>query len=401
MTELHGGSGSGRTGHRFRIAMVAACPFPCPRGTPVRIARMAEALSERSHDVHVITYHLAEGEAIPGVTVHRMPAVPTYSRMEPGPSYQKLLVMDPLLAVTLRRVLRRGQFDLVHAHHFEGLGVALLAAPDRTKIVFDAHTLLRSELPYYRLGLPRNVLRWIGGVLDGKLPARADHVVAVTSAIKSQLHNEFGFPEGFVTVVENGIVAERFRPVGTVARGDSPVLVFSGNLAPYQGIEAMLHAFRRVRRSYPDARLLFAVENAAAFKRYRRLVEKLGLDNHVSVRATAFAELPEVLASAWIALNPRIECDGMPMKVLNYMAAALPIVCFPGCAEGLEHGTTAWIAADASVAAFAEGIEHLLANPSVGTRLGAQARSRLDSGRSWDHVASKLERVYEGVLAGS
>lgn len=34
---------------RYRIAMVAACPFPCPRGTPVRVRRMAEALTARGH----------------------------------------------------------------------------------------------------------------------------------------------------------------------------------------------------------------------------------------------------------------------------------------------------------------------------------------------------------------
>ena len=29
----------------YNVAMVAACPFPCGRGTPVRIQRMAEALA--------------------------------------------------------------------------------------------------------------------------------------------------------------------------------------------------------------------------------------------------------------------------------------------------------------------------------------------------------------------
>ena len=42
----------------MRIAIVAACPFPLPRGTPVRILRMAEALADRGHEVHVVTYHL-------------------------------------------------------------------------------------------------------------------------------------------------------------------------------------------------------------------------------------------------------------------------------------------------------------------------------------------------------
>jgi len=42
----------------LRIAMIAACPFPWPRGTPIRIHRIAEAVARRGHAVHVVTYHL-------------------------------------------------------------------------------------------------------------------------------------------------------------------------------------------------------------------------------------------------------------------------------------------------------------------------------------------------------
>ncbi|CAN5167478.1 hypothetical protein BH20GEM2_BH20GEM2_04590 [soil metagenome] len=35
--------------------MVAACPLPAPRGTPIRILRLAEALALRGHEVHLVT----------------------------------------------------------------------------------------------------------------------------------------------------------------------------------------------------------------------------------------------------------------------------------------------------------------------------------------------------------
>jgi hypothetical protein len=62
----------------FRIAMVAACPFPYPRGTPVRIYRMAETLARRGNDVHVITYHLGESPQQVPFTIHRTPSITTY-----------------------------------------------------------------------------------------------------------------------------------------------------------------------------------------------------------------------------------------------------------------------------------------------------------------------------------
>ena len=98
------------------VAIVAACPLPLARGTPVRIRHVAESLANRGHDIHVITYHLGSGELSQDVKVHRTPRVPTYRRLSPGPSYQKLLVMDPLLTAKVARLLRTMPFDVIHAH---------------------------------------------------------------------------------------------------------------------------------------------------------------------------------------------------------------------------------------------------------------------------------------------
>jgi hypothetical protein len=87
--------------------MVAACPLPYPRGTPIRIHGLANAPAERGHEVHVAAYHLGEAEGEIRYQLHRIPRVATYRKVSPGPSWQKLLVLDPLLTLTLRRVLRR------------------------------------------------------------------------------------------------------------------------------------------------------------------------------------------------------------------------------------------------------------------------------------------------------
>jgi len=112
----------------YRVAVVAACPFPCPRGTPIRIFRIAEALAYRGCDVHVVTYHL--GEITPAAEqklpfqIHRIPQIKTYTKTSAGPSYQKLL-LNALLLRRLLQVLEQYPIDLIHAHHYEGLLVGL------------------------------------------------------------------------------------------------------------------------------------------------------------------------------------------------------------------------------------------------------------------------------------
>ena len=57
---------------RLRVAVVAACPFPYPRGTPVRILRLSEEIAARGHEVHVVTYHLGAGEVSDPIHLHRI-----------------------------------------------------------------------------------------------------------------------------------------------------------------------------------------------------------------------------------------------------------------------------------------------------------------------------------------
>ena len=64
---------------RLRIAMLAACPFPWPRGTPIRIHRMTEALARHGHEVHVVTYHLGKELSASPYEVHRIRDVPCLS----------------------------------------------------------------------------------------------------------------------------------------------------------------------------------------------------------------------------------------------------------------------------------------------------------------------------------
>jgi glycosyltransferase involved in cell wall biosynthesis len=154
----------------LRIAMVAACPFPYSRGTPIRIYRMSEALANSGHEVHVVTYHLGQGGAAAPFNIHRVPELKFYRKFSPGPSYAKLLLMDPLLTRVLFQVLRAQKFDLVHAHHYEGLLASLAVRPfTKHPVIYDAHTLLESELPSYGAALPAGAKRTVG---DPATPSR-------------------------------------------------------------------------------------------------------------------------------------------------------------------------------------------------------------------------------------
>jgi glycosyltransferase involved in cell wall biosynthesis len=379
---------------RLRVAVVAACPFPWPRGTPIRIERIADAVARRGHDVHVVTYHLGEVPAGSPFRIHRIRDVPAYRRTGPGPTLRKLFQLDPMLAGLLRRLHGEMRFDVVHAHHYEGLLVASHAVRD-APIVYDAHTLLANELPAYPLGVPRRCVRALAPWLDRHLPRRADRVIAVSETIANALSSAGASSPDRLHIIQNGVEWQRF-PGDVPAGPDRSTVIFTGNLAPYQGVDFMLEAFARLHARRPDARLMIVTDSP--FEPFEPLTRRLGVWGAIEVRRAAFAEQPALLAGATAAINPRIRCDGIPQKLLNYMAAGMPIASFESSAGPLRHEVTGLRVPDGDAAAMAGALERLLVDRALGRALGEAAREQARREFSWDQVACRVEQVYRSAL---
>ena len=380
----------------LRVAVVAACPFPARRGTPLRVERLTAALAARGHAVEVFSYHVADDERMPPFPVTRTRKRIVRRAMPPGPRWEKLL-LDPLLCYQLRKGLRQGAFDLIHAHHVEGLLLGHWARPRAgSPMVFDAHTLLASELPTYPLGIGRRSLRALGWWLDGLLPRHADHVIAVTRQMQELLVGGHGVPENRVTVVSNGVELEHFARVDSQTTAEAARLIYTGTLAPYQGIELLLKAFAIARRQRPELSLCLCVQSSVS--PYERLTRELGIGDAIEVVHDRFKDLPANLARAQIAVLPRVHCDGIPQKLLNYMAAAKPIVAFAGSAKLLTHERTGLIVPDGDTSAFAAAIVGLVERPQRALELGQRARAFVAAHHSWEHAAEQVEQVYLGLL---
>jgi glycosyltransferase involved in cell wall biosynthesis len=288
---------------------------------------------------------------------------------------------------------------VIHAHHLEGLLVAL---PSRVRhgvpVVYDAHTMLSSELPSYSPTFTKRIVSTVGRWFDGVIPNSADHVASVTVDIKDRLTERHGLSPDRVSVVTNGVETECFR-VELPPRPDDGLkrLIYTGTLAPYQDVDLLLEAFAVARRWRKDLRLQMAV--SSPFAPYEALVTKLGIRDAIEIIPDNFEELPRQLAESTMAVLPRMHCDGIPQKLLNYMAAGKGIVCSEGSAKLLEHERTGLVVPNGDVNAFAASIVRLAADTDYANTLGVAAREYVERNYSWDQAAERLERIYAGVVA--
>ena len=220
----------------------------------------------------------------------------------------------------------------------------------------------------------------------------------VTEDILQQLSQELGFDPAQITVVTNGVEVETFLAIRGSVEPRPELLVYTGTLAPYQGIDLMLEAFAKALAQRPHLRLRLLT--GADFTPFQGVVERLGVGHALEIMEDSFRALPERLAEASVALMPRPECPGIPQKLLNYMAAARGIVSFAGSAKLLRDDLTGLVVANRDTDAFARAIVRLADDPTLARRLGNTARAEVIDTATWDRAAVNCEAVYRMLLEG-
>ena len=125
---------------------------------------------------------------------------------------------------------------------------------------------------------------------------------------------------------------------------------------------------------------------------------KLGIAEHVELIRAGFDCVPGELRRAILAVSPRTDCDGVPQKILNYMASGRPVVAFAGSARHIEHEVNGLVVPNGDVEAMAKAIVRLLAAPDEARRRGEAGRRLVQERLSWNHTAEQVEAVYQRVV---
>jgi 1,2-diacylglycerol 3-alpha-glucosyltransferase len=389
----------------LRIAMVAACPFPSPRGSQVLIRELAQALSERGHQVHLVTYPYGENlTAIHGLRVHRVPAPACLVARPPGLGWRRVL-LDIYLVAALYRVVRRERIDVIHAHNYEGPLIAFLVrALTGTPVVYHSHNALGDELPYYfRPGWRQSLAARVGRFLDRHVPRRADFSIALSAELESYLRRN-GVAAERLTTIPPAVAALAFAEVAPVIAdgfADRFVVMYAGNLDPYQDLDVLFDAFSAARPALGDALLVVVTHDARWAERSSGRLAALVRSGHARVIVTpAFATVRRLLASADVLVSPRSSWSGFPIKLINYMAAGRAIVAAAGSAKGVAHGQTGLVFANGDARGLAAALVRLFQDGALRQQLGGQARAVARAAFSWTRAAAEVEDIYGKLCVG-
>jgi len=386
--------------------MVAACPFPANYGSPGAIRELCETLSEMGHNVHIVTYPEGENLSVGSARLHRV----SYWRKsaagaQVGPSGNKLLI-DFLLVIKLCQVIWTEKLEIIHAHNYEG-GLAGTFAKFFTgkSLIYNAVNLMSDELHTYGFIKPAFLAKWVAAVLDWFVPIFPNHIIVLTQ----QLYDWFlarGVSKERLSVIPLGVDPRLFAKADPepfrlkYGVGSRPVVMYTGINNAFQRVDLLLQAFKVVLEAEPSALLMIVspLANEPNFPANLALAQSLGIaDNVLFIGPHELEELPSYLALATVTVVPRPECPGHPVKLLNYMMAAKPIVCFAASAKGVTHLHDALIVPDHNWETMGKAILTILRDPVLAKRLGANAQETVLNNFDWRILAKKIEQIYAGL----
>ena len=301
-------------------------------------------------------------------------------------------------AATLRALialLRRGRFDLVHAHSAKAGVLVRLAAPlARVPAVYSPHSF-----PFVgEFGAPRRVVATAVERALGRLGAP---VICVCEAEREvALRARVARPDR-LRVVLNGCPPAGDVPADEAVSGFAaghPVAGVVTVLRPQKSVDVYLRAAVDVLRRRPEARMVVVGEGPEG-DRLRALARELGLD-----REPRFAFLPfrSPAARALRALDVYVlssSWEALPIGVLEALACGTPQVATDvgGTGEAVSPETGVLVAPH-DHGRLAAAIVELLDDPGRRERMAAASVARHAERFTVERMVAQTAEVYREVL---
>lgn len=390
----------------MKILVVAPTPFFADRGTHIRILEEALALEKRGHKITIATYHIGrdiEMEVKSGLDVRRINRLLFwYKKLEAGPDWQKL-ILDLMLLRKVFYLARTQRPDVIHAHLHEGVLIGWIVKTclfwRKINLVADFHGSLTREMEshdYLRGGILKKIFRKIEKIINGL----GDGIVASSWENAQDIRNNSKGKS--VSVILDGVNLDGYRKISDAKDElkrefelpqNKKIFIYSGAMVLNKGINYLLEAIAEICAQRDDVFFVlagFPPEGVLEFVATKKLEKTMRVISPLN-----YFDLPKLLSACDVGIDPKDSSTKQASgKILQYMGAGLPVVCFDreNNRNYLKSGAfyANEVSADALAAAIreaADSSEQIIKEKGDANKEGAREFS-------WDSEAQKLEKMY-------
>src|SRR6266566_5548344 len=360
-------------------------------GTETQLTQVAVRLHSTSHHVTVGCLR-AEG---PFLEVLQRAGIPVVEFRKKGTLFSANGVYQ-LLRLSI--FLRRGQFDVVHAHdlwaNLLGVPAAWLA---RTPIIISSRRYL-ADLDWYtpwRNKIIRTIYRL------------STHVIVNSASVRQLLVERDRLPAEKIHVIYNGVDVDRFAGVrgdregllGSFGSGSKLIAVVANMYSRVKGHACLIEAASIVCRAVPSAKFVL-IGDGAERPKLEQQVRQAGLEENFLFLGCR-QDVPELLACCDVSVLPS-EAEAMPNSVLESMAAGLPVVPtgVGGPPNIIVDGVDGLLVPPQDSQALAQAMLHILQDADFARRLSRSGQEKMQTHFGFDRLIAELEQLYSNSVLG-
>lgn len=227
------------------------------------------------------------------------------------------------------------------------------------------------------------------------------HTLQASSVVITLSEGWAGFVRGYapgarVEVLPNSVPL----PPLPAGNGETGRILFLGRLEAAKGVADLLEAGAALAARFPALRLVFGGDGD--LDGLRRRAAELGIAERVELLGWVDARTrAEQLERAALFCLPS-HAEGLPMAMLEAMAAARPVVASAVGAipETIRDGVDGILVPPRDPAALAEALARLLGDAALRARLAHAGRATIETNYSTDVVCGKLAAIYHHLTGG-
>jgi phosphatidylinositol alpha-mannosyltransferase len=366
----------------MKIGLVSPYVYPLPGGVTEHVRYLYENLRLRGHDVRIITsshglQRASDGDIIRVGKGFSMPANGSVGTV----------TLSPRFVSQVTDMLDRERFDLLHFHEPFVPFLSLIVLHQSRSVNVATFHAYGGFSPAYEFGS-----RVLGGYA-----ARLHGRIAVSAAARHFIDRYF---PGDYKVIPNGVDVERFTRAVPIARWQDGTrnLLFVGRHEPRKGLTELLKAFRILRKTGCNCRLLVAGSGPQE-REARRYVLTRRLGNVEFLGRVSDDEKAQLFRTADIYISPATGAESFGIVLLEAMAAGTPIVCsdIHGYKGVVRRGREGLLVPPRKPKAIAAAVAELLGDDERRAAMGAAGRVRAEE-FSWRRVAAKVDDYYGFVI---
>ena len=176
---------------------------------------------------------------------------------------------------------------------------------------------------------------------------------------------------------------------------DTPVVGFVGSFHKWHDVDGLIDAFAPLVAADGRRRLLL-VGDGHDRKKLEKKVASLDLsDKVIFTGKVPHEDVPNYLAAMDVTTVPYQPIEDFffsPMKLFEGMAVGRPTVAanLGQIPDIVRHGETGWLYPAGDNRKLSEGVEMLLQDRPLATRIGTAARRHVLDNYTWTHVTNEV-----------